>query len=242
MDNDAKLYGGVLYTWEDVSVISSNFTDNDAGDSGGVFFVYKGNTSIQNSNFINNSAKKSGGAISSTNIKIADSSFKNNDNGQTKTFSGNVAGNNSEIIENGKDVTSSYIKGADSQNGSGSGSGDDSGSGSGSGSSAIDSNTPSKETKITKKATKITAKKKTFKAKVKTKKYAITLKAGAKPVKNVKVYLKIKGKTFKATTNSKGKATFKIKFNKKGTFKSTITFKGDKYYNKSSKIIKIKFK
>ena len=237
-DNDAKLYGGVLYTWEDVSVISSNFTDNDAGDSGGAFFVYKGNTSIQNSNFINNSAKKSGGAISSTNIKIADSSFKNNDNGQTKTFSGNVAGNNSEIIENGKDVTSSYIKGADGQNGSG----DDSGNGSGSGSSAIDSNTPSKETKITKKATKITAKKKTFKAKAKTKKYAITLTAGGKPVKKVKVYLKIKGKTFKATTNSKGKATFKIKFNKKGTFKSTITFKGDKYYNKSSKTIKIKFK
>ena len=52
---------------------------------------------------------------------------------------------------------------------------------------------------------------------------------------------KVNGKTYKATTNSKGKATFKItKLNKKGTFKATITYKGNKYYNKITKKANIK--
>ena len=80
-----------------------------------------------------------------------------------------------------------------------------------------------------KKATpKFTAKKKTFKKSTKTKKYTIVLKDNTgKAIKNAKVTLKVKGKTYKATTNSKGKATFKItKLNKKGTFKATISYKG----------------
>jgi len=95
-----------------------------------------------------------------------------------------------------------------------------------------------------KKATpKLTAKKKTFKKSVKVKKYTITLKYGKTALKKVKVYIKIKGKTYKATTNKKGKATFKIKkLTKKGTFKSKITFKGNKYYNKVTKKVKIKVK
>ncbi|MBQ2284870.1 MAG: peptidoglycan-binding protein, partial [Clostridia bacterium] len=100
-----------------------------------------------------------------------------------------------------------------------------------------------KDVKVTvKKATpKLTAKKKTFKKSVKIKKYTITLKYGKTALKKVKVYIKIKGKTYKATTNSKGKAVFKIKkLNKKGTFKATITYKGNKYYNKVSKKANIK--
>ncbi|MBR4448044.1 peptidoglycan-binding protein [Methanobrevibacter sp.] len=100
-----------------------------------------------------------------------------------------------------------------------------------------------KDVKVTvKKATpKITAKKKTFKKSVKTKKYTITLKDNAgKPIKNAKVTLKVKGKTYKAKTNSKGKATFKItKLNKKGTFKAVIKYKGNKYYKKLTKKVKI---
>ena len=62
-----------------------------------------------------------------------------------------------------------------------------------------------------------------------------------KAIKKAKVTLKVKGKTYKATTNSKGKATFKIKkLNKKGTFKAKITYKGSRYYNKVSKKAKIK--
>ena len=90
-----------------------------------------------------------------------------------------------------------------------------------------------KDVKVTvKKATpKLTAKKKTFKTSVKTKKYTITLKDNTgKAIKKAKVTLKVKGKTYKATTNSKGKAVFKIKnLKKKGTFKATITYKGNKY-------------
>ena len=101
-----------------------------------------------------------------------------------------------------------------------------------------------KDVKVTvKKATpKLTAKKKTFKTSVKTKKYTITLKDNAgNAIKKAKVTLKVKGKTYKATTNSKGKAVFKIKnLKKKGTFKATITYKGNKYYNKVSKKANIK--
>ena len=101
-----------------------------------------------------------------------------------------------------------------------------------------------KDIKVTvKKATpKLTAKKKTFKTTPKTKKYTIVLKDNTgKAIKKAKVTLKVKGKTYKATTNSKGKATFKItKLNKKGTFKATITYKGNKYYNKVSKKANIK--
>jgi len=101
-----------------------------------------------------------------------------------------------------------------------------------------------KDIKVTvKKATpKLTAKKKTFKTTPKTKKYTIVLKDNTgKAIKKAKVTLKVKGKTYKATTNSKGKAVFKIKnLKKKGTFKATVTYKGNKYYNKVSKKANIK--
>ncbi|MDO5815732.1 MAG: hypothetical protein Q4Q18_08830 [Methanobrevibacter sp.] len=97
---------------------------------------------------------------------------------------------------------------------------------------------------ITKAASKITAKKKTFKSKTKTKKYYITLKdSNGNAIKNVKVTLKIKGKTYTATTNSKGKATFKIKkLTKKGKYSSKIKFAGNGYYKASSASIKITVK
>lgn len=98
--------------------------------------------------------------------------------------------------------------------------------------------------KINKQATKLTAKKKTYKAKVKSKKYSVTLKDSKnKAIKKVKVTLKVKGKTYKATTNSKGKATFKIKnLKKKGTYKAKVKFAGNALYKASSKTVKIKVK
>ena len=91
---------------------------------------------------------------------------------------------------------------------------------------------------------KLTAKKKTFKAKVKNKKYTVTLKNNKnKVMKKVKLTLKIKGKTYKATTNAKGKATFKIKkLTKKGKYTAKVIFNGDKYFNKLTKKVKIKIK
>ncbi len=95
--------------------------------------------------------------------------------------------------------------------------------------------------KVTKETSKITAAKKTFKVKTKTKQYAITLKSqSGKAISKAKVTLKVNGKTYKATTNSKGKATFKItKLTKKGTFKATIKFAGDKYYTGKTATVKI---
>ena len=97
---------------------------------------------------------------------------------------------------------------------------------------------------IKKASSKITAAKKTFKAKTKVKKYAVVLKdITNSPIINAKLTLKVKGKTYSAKTNSKGKAVFKItKLNKKGTYKAVIKFNGDKYYAKSGKNTKITVK
>ncbi|WP_292792126.1 Ig-like domain-containing protein [Methanobrevibacter sp.] len=107
-------------------------------------------------------------------------------------------------------------------------------------------NAVSKTVKITvnKEKTKIVAKKKTFKRSLKVKKYAITLKnSKGKAVKKVQVTLKIKGKTFKAKTNARGKAIFKIKkLTKKGTYKAKINFKTTPLYLKSAKTVKIKLR
>ena len=101
----------------------------------------------------------------------------------------------------------------------------------------------SKEIKVTvKKANpKLTASTKTYKTSTKVKKYTITLKDNTgKAISKAKVTLKVNGKTYKATTNSKGKATFNIKLNKAGTFKATVTFNANKYYNKVTKKVNIK--
>ena len=96
---------------------------------------------------------------------------------------------------------------------------------------------------VVKKASKITAKKKTFKKSLKTKKYTVTLKSGKTPIKKVKLIIKIGKKTFKAKTNAKGKATFKIKkLTKKGRYTAKITFKGNKYYKATTKKVKIVLK
>ena len=98
---------------------------------------------------------------------------------------------------------------------------------------------------VVKKATpKLTAKAKSFKVKTKSKKYSVILKTNKnKAMKKVKVYLKVKGKTYAAKTNSKGKSTFKItKLTKKGKYTGVVTYKGNAYYNKLAKKVKIKIK
>ena len=91
---------------------------------------------------------------------------------------------------------------------------------------------------------KLTVKKKTFKKSKKVKKYTVTLKDNnGNAMAKVKLTLKIKGKTYKATTNAKGKAVFKIKnLKKKGTFKAKVKFAGNTYYNAVTKTVKIKIK
>lgn len=91
---------------------------------------------------------------------------------------------------------------------------------------------------------KFAAKAKTFKAKAKSKKYSVTLKDNkGKAIKNAKLTLKIKNKIYKATTNSKGKATFNIKkFTKKGKHSAQLKFNGNKYFNALNKKVKITIK
>ena len=86
---------------------------------------------------------------------------------------------------------------------------------------------------------KFTTKKVKVKAKTKTKKIKITLKHNKKAVKGKQITLKIKGKTYKAKTNKKGVATFKVKKLSKGKFTGKLKFKGDKYYKGISGKVKV---
>ena len=103
---------------------------------------------------------------------------------------------------------------------------------------------------------KIIANKKKFKLKNKHKKYKIILKDNTgKPIKNAKVRLivkkigkkshkKVKSKKSKkkkniVKTNKYGKATFKLKLNKKGKYYGTIIYYGDAYSDKSVKKVKL---
>ena len=97
---------------------------------------------------------------------------------------------------------------------------------------------------VLKEKTKFAAGKKTFKKSTKVKKYSVKLKnSKGKIIKGAGITLKVNGRTYKATTNSKGVATFKInKLNKNGRFISLLKYKGNKYYNAVSKKVKITVK
>ncbi len=98
---------------------------------------------------------------------------------------------------------------------------------------------------VVKKATpKFTAKSVSFKVKTKTKKYSVILKNNKnKVMKKIKITLKVKGKTYKATTNSKGKAIFKItKLTKKGKFTAYVKYAGSSNYKAITKKIRITVK
>ncbi len=90
---------------------------------------------------------------------------------------------------------------------------------------------------VAKKSTKLVYKQKaTYKVKAKTKNYSVTLKdANNNVLAKKQIIIKIKNKTYKATTNSKGVAKINLKLTKKGTYKAAISFKGDSNYNKISK-------
>ena len=96
--------------------------------------------------------------------------------------------------------------------------------------------------KVIKSKLSLSANNKVFKLKTKVKKYSVVLKFNNKPVKNLKLTLKINGKIYTAITNKKGNAVFKIKLNKKGTYIAKIIVKNNDKYKDCSKHIKIKVK
>ena len=98
--------------------------------------------------------------------------------------------------------------------------------------------------KIYKEKTKIIAKKKTFKRSTKVKKYTVTFRNSKnKAIRNVKLTLRVYGKTYRAKTNRKGQATFKVKnLKKKGKYTAAIKFAGSRYYIKSTRKVRITVK
>ena len=97
---------------------------------------------------------------------------------------------------------------------------------------------------VNKEKTKLVAKRKAFKRSVKVKKYGVTLKnSKGKALKRFKLTLRVKGKTYTAKTNKKGRAVFKIKkLKRKGKYNAKIRFKGNGYYKAVSKKVKIAVK
>ena len=94
---------------------------------------------------------------------------------------------------------------------------------------------------VARQGTKLTAAEKTFKVSMKTKNYTVTLKdEKGKAIAKAKLYLKVNNKTFTATTNSKGQATFKISnLTKKGTYTAKISFKITDKYDACKKSVKL---
>ena len=242
-------YGGAIFKG---SAFNCSFINNSAFDAGGA--IFKG--SAFNCSFINNHANN-GGAIYigfdtnyifgqgmiyiPINATIDNCYFENNtsneNGGAVCTFENNSLINRSVFINNnaklGKDIysnlcsiqiiNSKYVSLYVNQ-------------------SKITKNNISEghKDKIKKVSPKIIAKNKTFNKGTKIKKYTVTLKNNGKTIKDSWITLKINGKPFKAKTNNKGQATFKIiKLTKKGKYNAMITYKGNMYYNKVIKKIKI---
>ena len=215
-------FAGAIYFKGSGHVEHSSFSENSA-DLGGAVSIYSNNIDIINGEFKYNAAKQGPSLyINGKNIKIENVSFTNNQTSfeyeicmiSTNTSFTNLTFHNiTQPPEKDQTINNDASKKDDAV-------------------SIIK----------TKKNTSITSKSKAFKLKTKTKKYSVVLKSRKTPLKSKILYLKLKGKTYSAKTNKKGKATFKIRLSKKGKFKGIITFKGDKAYKSSKKTVYIKIK
>ena len=97
--------------------------------------------------------------------------------------------------------------------------------------------------RVTKAKSAITAYSKSFRRALRTKNYAITLKSGRTLIKKAYVYLRVNRKTFRATTNTRGIATFRISnLKKKGKFLAIIVYRGNAYYLKSNRRVYLTIK
>ena len=82
---------------------------------------------------------------------------------------------------------------------------------------------------------------KTYTVTTASKTITVTLKDGSgNLVANRKVAATVNGKTYYATTNSKGVATFKLSLNAVKTYTVSLKFAGDSYYTASSSSVKVK--
>lgn len=96
---------------------------------------------------------------------------------------------------------------------------------------------------VKKQKAKLAVKKASYKTGAKSKKVKATFKSAyGNALKNKKITFKVKDKTYKAKTNSKGVATINVKLAKKGTYKVTAKFAGDDTYKKVIKTAKLVLK
>ena len=94
---------------------------------------------------------------------------------------------------------------------------------------------------LTKDSTSLTSAGKTYAVTATPKAITVTLRdASGNLVANRKITATVNGKTYTATTNSKGVATFKLTLKTVKTFTVSIKFAGDSYYTASTKSIKVK--
>ena len=233
---EAKNDGGAAYINGASATITENkFKSNNAGQLAGALFIKTSNGNIKNNEFTSNVAKSSGGAAY---IEGAKTTLDNNVFTKNKAGSKSVGG---AIRFAGKDAKITKNKFVSNTAGVGFayyGSGEN---------PTISGNTFSPKKSDTerweKTNVKLTTPTKTFKKSAKTKKIVITLKSASnKALNKKKITLTVNKKKYTATTNSKGQATISIKLTKKGTFKYTAKFAGDKYYNTLSKKGTIKIK
>ncbi|WP_298501583.1 right-handed parallel beta-helix repeat-containing protein [uncultured Methanobrevibacter sp.] len=260
--SSTKASGGAIYVaGKSAKIMNNNINHCSAASSGGAAYITGASATVTNNKFISNTAEKLGGAVQ---IKSSSANIKNNE------FSENVAKSSggAAYIEGAKITLDSntFTKnkaGAQSVGGAVRFSGNDGiitknkftgntakvgfaiyGSGelkklSGNTYSPKKTNTERWEkTKV-----KLTTPTNTFKKSAKTKKITITLKSvNNKALGNKKITLTVNKKTYKATTNSKGQVTINVKLTKKGTYKYTVKFAGDTYYNSLSKTGTVKIK
>lgn len=96
---------------------------------------------------------------------------------------------------------------------------------------------------VNKHSPKLTAPAKSFKSSAKTKTLTATFKsANGNAISGKKISFTINGKTYTATTNSKGIASVKISLSKKGTYTATAKYAGDDMYKTTSTKFSVKIK
>ena len=94
---------------------------------------------------------------------------------------------------------------------------------------------------LSKDSTSLTSSGKTFTVTASPKSISVTLKdASGNLVANRKITATVNGKTYSATTNSKGVATISLSLTAVKTFTVSLKFAGDSYYTASTKSIKVK--
>ena len=89
---------------------------------------------------------------------------------------------------------------------------------------------------VNKQTPKLTTSNKSYKASAKTKTLSATFKtASGNPVSGKKITFTVNGKTYSATTNSKGVASVNVSLSKKGSYSFTVKYAGDSTYAAVSK-------